>query len=111
MTLAPTSRPGHPHTSQSGWNAIRRLLRMSSRRAGSSCNSPGPGELRYGAVMRSWGNAPELGLGLFLIALALFGFYATSGLSVGTAAEMGPGYVPRTLVGIILLSGVGYLAK
>jgi hypothetical protein len=61
--------------------------------------------------MRSRGNLPELGFGLFLVALASFGFYATRALNVGTAAEMGPGYVPRALAWIILLSGIGYVAK
>src|SRR5262245_39316530 len=61
--------------------------------------------------MRSRGDLPDLGFGLFLVALASFGFYATHGLNVGTAADMGPGYVPRALAGIILVSGVGYVAK
>ena len=37
----------------------------------------------------------ELAFGLFLIALALVAFGATGSLSIGTAADMGPGFVPR----------------
>jgi hypothetical protein len=44
----------------------------------------------------------ELAFGLFLIALALVAFAATAGLSVGTAADMGPGFVPRALAWGIL---------
>jgi len=44
----------------------------------------------------------ELAFGLFLIALALVAFLSTSALSVGTAADMGPGYVPRVLAWAIL---------
>jgi hypothetical protein len=61
--------------------------------------------------MRSRGNLPDLGFGLFLVALASFGFYATRNLNFGTAADMGPGYVPQALAGLILVSGVGYVAK
>jgi hypothetical protein len=50
----------------------------------------------------------ELAFGLFLIALALVAFGSTSSLSVGTAADMGPGYVPRTLAWIILGFGVAF---
>lgn len=48
------------------------------------------------------GDVKELAFGLFLIALALVAFVSTSALSMGTAADMGPGYVPRTLAWIIL---------
>jgi AcrR family transcriptional regulator len=47
----------------------------------------------------------EVAFGLFLIALALTAFAATARLSVGTAADMGPGYVPRALAWIILAFG------
>ena len=39
----------------------------------------------------------ELAFGLFLIALALVVFGATGSLNIGTAADMGPGFVPRAL--------------
>jgi hypothetical protein len=48
----------------------------------------------------------EVAFGLFLIALALVAFAATARLSVGTAADMGPGYVPRMLAWVILGFGV-----
>jgi hypothetical protein len=68
--------------------------------------------MRRGAlVMRARGSLPDLAFGLFLVALALFGFYATFGLSMGTASDMGPGYVPRALEWAILTSGIGYVVK
>jgi hypothetical protein len=50
----------------------------------------------------------ELAFGLFLIALALVAFGSTSALNVGTAADMGPGFVPRALAWIILVFGVSF---
>ena len=50
----------------------------------------------------------ELAFGLFLIALALVAFGSTSSLSVGTAADMGPGFVPRALAWIILGFGAAF---
>jgi hypothetical protein len=44
----------------------------------------------------------ELAFGVFLIALALTAFAATAKLNVGTAADMGPGFVPRVLAWVIL---------
>ena len=52
----------------------------------------------------------ELAFGLFLIALALVAFGSTSTLNVGTAADMGPGFVPRTLAWIILGFGAAFCA-
>jgi hypothetical protein len=51
----------------------------------------------------------ELAFGLFLIALALIAFGATASLNVGTAADMGPGFVPRALAWIILAFGATFL--
>jgi putative tricarboxylic transport membrane protein len=62
-------------------------------------------------IMRARGNLPDLAFGLFLVALALFGLYATLGLSIGTASDMGPGYVPRALEWAILASGIGFVVK
>ena len=62
-------------------------------------------------AMRTRGDVPDLAFGLFLVALALFGFYATQGLSVGTASDMGPGYVPRALIWTILVSGLAFAVK
>lgn len=50
----------------------------------------------------------ELAFGLFLIALALVAFVSTSALSVGTAADMGPGFVPRALAWVILVFGTAF---
>ena len=55
------------------------------------------------------GSIKELAFGLFLIALALVAFGATGSLSVGTAADMGPGFVPRALAWIILGFGAIFL--
>jgi hypothetical protein len=44
----------------------------------------------------------EMAFGVFLIALALTAFAATARLSIGTAADMGPGFVPRVLAWVIL---------
>jgi len=43
--------------------------------------------------------------GLALIALALFAFWQTGDLEVGTAVRMGPGYFPRLIA--ILIAAVG----
>jgi Tripartite tricarboxylate transporter TctB family len=52
----------------------------------------------------------DLAFALFLIALALIAFGATGSLAVGTASDMGPGFVPRVLAWIILGFGAGFLA-
>jgi hypothetical protein len=51
----------------------------------------------------------DLAFGLFLIALALIAFGATGSLAVGTASDMGPGFVPRALAWIILGFGGAFL--
>jgi putative tricarboxylic transport membrane protein len=51
----------------------------------------------------------DLAFGLFLIALALVAFGATGSLAVGTASDMGPGFVPRALAWIILGFGAAFL--
>jgi hypothetical protein len=51
----------------------------------------------------------DFAFGTFLIALALIAFGATSSLASGTAADMGPGFVPRALAWIILGLGVTFL--
>jgi hypothetical protein len=61
--------------------------------------------------MRARGNLPDVAFGLFLVALALLGLYATFSLNLGTASDMGPGYVPRALQWIILASGIGFIVK
>jgi hypothetical protein len=51
----------------------------------------------------------DFAFGLFLIALALVTFGATSALAVGTAGDMGPGFVPRALAWGILGFGAAFL--
>jgi len=52
------------------------------------------------------GNIPDLAFAAFLVALGALAFALASDLAVGTAAEMGPGYVPRGLAVIIMVYGV-----
>jgi hypothetical protein len=62
------------------------------------------------------GDIPDLAFGVFLILLAIVALIGTRNLSLGKAADMGPGYVPRALAWIILGLGLavgvnGFLAK
>src|SRR5882724_8952133 len=50
-------------------------------------------------------NIPDLAFAAFLVALGAFAFALASELTVGTAAAMGPGYVPRGLAVIIMVYG------
>ncbi len=59
---------------------------------------------------------PDLAFGGFLILLATVALVETRNLSMGTAADMGPGYVPRALACIIMgfgfvLAGRGFFEK
>jgi len=56
-------------------------------------------------------NVPDLAFAAFLIALGAFAFALASELSVGTAAAMGPGYVPRALALLIIVYGVVLMAR
>ena len=51
----------------------------------------------------------DFAFGTFLIALALIAFGATGSLAIRTAADMGPGFVPRALAWMILGFGVTFL--
>lgn len=51
-------------------------------------------------------NVPDLAFAAFLVAFGALAFSLASELSVGTAAAMGPGYVPRGLAIIIMVYGV-----
>ena len=51
-------------------------------------------------------NIPDLAFAAFLVALGALAFALASELTVGTAAAMGPGYVPRGLALIIMIYGV-----
>ncbi len=61
--------------------------------------------------MRARLNVPDLAFAAFLIALGAFAFALASELSAGTAAAMGPGYVPRALALLIMVYGVVLMAR
>jgi len=50
-------------------------------------------------------NAPDLAFAVFLVALGALAFSLASQLTMGSAAAMGPGYVPRGLAVIIMIYG------
>ena len=52
------------------------------------------------------GDIPGVAFGGFLILLAIVALAETRNLSIGTAADMGPGYVPRALSFIIMAFGL-----
>ena len=54
---------------------------------------------------------PDLAFGGFLILLAIVALVEIRDLSIGTAADMGPGYVPRALSCIILGFGLVIAAR
>jgi hypothetical protein len=56
-------------------------------------------------------NIPDLAFAAFLVALGALAFALASDLGVGTAASMGPGYVPRGLALIIMVYGVVFGAR
>jgi putative tricarboxylic transport membrane protein len=49
---------------------------------------------------------PDLAFAVFLVALGALAFALAGELSVGTAASMGPGYVPRALALTIMVYGI-----
>ncbi len=53
----------------------------------------------------------DLLFGLFLVALALVVFVSTRRLTVGTAANMGPGYVPQAIAWGMTAFGVFFVGK
>ncbi len=55
---------------------------------------------------RARGDLPDLAFGGFLIVLAVVALIGTRTLSIGRAADMGPGYVPRALAWIIMGFGL-----
>ena len=50
-------------------------------------------------------NTPDLAFAAFLVALGALAFALAGELSVGSAAAMGPGYVPRGLALLIMVYG------
>jgi Tripartite tricarboxylate transporter TctB family len=57
-------------------------------------------------MMRARVNVPDLAFAAFLVALGALAFALAGELTVGTAAAMGPGYVPRGLALIIMVYGL-----
>jgi hypothetical protein len=51
-------------------------------------------------------NIPDLAFAAFLVAIGALAFALAGELTVGTAAAMGPGYVPRGLALIIMVYGL-----
>jgi hypothetical protein len=56
-------------------------------------------------------NVPDLAFGGFLIALGAAAFVLAGELGAGSAASMGPGYVPRALALLILLYGAVFCIR
>lgn len=56
--------------------------------------------------MRARINIPDLAFAAFLVALGALAFGLAGQLSIGTAAAMGPGYVPRGLAILIMIYGL-----
>lgn len=54
---------------------------------------------------------PDLAFGAFLVAVAAGTLFATRGLAGGTAADMGPGYMPRALALILLAFGLFFAGR
>lgn len=54
---------------------------------------------------------PDLLLGLFLLLVATLTLVATRKLGVGTAANMGPGYMPRVIAGAVMLFGLFFTGR
>ena len=51
-------------------------------------------------------NVPDLAFAAFLVATGAFAFALTGELAIGSAASMGPGYVPRGLALVIMVYGL-----
>lgn len=57
-------------------------------------------------------NKSDVGAGAIFIAIGLFfGLMTLSGLEIGTARRMGPGYFPIVLSGILIVLGIAVAAK
>lgn len=54
---------------------------------------------------------PDLAFGAFLVAVAAGTLIATRGLAGGTAANMGPGYMPRAIALILLAFGLFFAGR
>jgi hypothetical protein len=51
-------------------------------------------------------NIPDLAFAVFLVALGALAFALSNQLTIGSAASMGPGYVPRGLAILIMVYGL-----
>jgi hypothetical protein len=60
------------------------------------------------ASKKSRGKAPDIAFGAFLIILATIALWETRALKIGSAADMGPGYVPRALAWILMGFGLTF---
>lgn len=60
--------------------------------------------------MQRWLRADVL-CGLMFVAFAAWGFAAGAGLETGSSLEMGPGYFPRLVSGILLVLGLAIAAS
>jgi putative tricarboxylic transport membrane protein len=56
-------------------------------------------------------NVPDLAFAVFLVALGALAFSVASQLTMGSAAAMGPGYVPRGLSILIMIYGAVLCAR
>ena len=56
-------------------------------------------------------NYPDMAFGLFLIILSSIVLVESRRLIIGSASDMGPGYVPRFICFFMLVMGVVYTAK
>jgi hypothetical protein len=56
-------------------------------------------------------NIPDLAFAAFLVALGALALTLAGDLPVGTAASMGPGYVPRALAALIVAYGLALAAR
>ena len=57
------------------------------------------------------GNYPDIAFGFILVATAVIALLEIRELGSGTAASMGPGYVPRALCIFLLVTGLGYVVR
>ncbi|KQS59448.1 hypothetical protein ASG39_19290 [Rhizobium sp. Leaf371] len=54
-------------------------------------------------------NAKDIATGVFLIAIAAFGFFLNLENQQGTAAQMGPGYMPMLIFSLLAILGVAVI--
>ena len=62
-------------------------------------------------MQKSRGDIPDVAFGGFLILLAIVALTETRNLTIGTTADMGPGYVPRALSLLIMAFGLAIAGR